>query len=443
MPIHSTSRSASRTRTAASLAGLLLVLVGCIGNPFVLGNSPSGSPESVPPGSLIPDLPSSSPIATATGDPTPPSSPPSPGLRQITMGIAIPDGLADKDAREAQVIQSLDRLAAPTDEGGLGRYPGAFSFWTNFGEYGSPYSPRASFPSSTLLSALDERGITPIINLAPVGPGIDRSPTTSVDTATPYSNASIAAGSFDDFLRTWAEAAAAYGKTVILRYAHEMNGTWFPWSPTQDRTRYFDLGNTPGNYVTAWRHVYTLIHGIAPNVKFFWCPTVTGIETAKWFYPGSQYVDYIGVDGYARGKAQTMGSVLGAGLASVRTLPGAATLPLMVGETGVLYSLSARGQWLSTGYQALYRRFPQLAGIVYFDFNMTDVFGQDLEPVNWRLETDPAAVAAYALLGSDRRFQGTLTDPASTPAPTPSPSLGLSIEPASAPPSLSAEATSR
>ena len=60
----------------------------------------------------------------------------------------------------------------------------------------------------------------------------------------------------------------------------------------------------------------------------------------------------------------------------------------------------------------------QLAGIVYFDFNMTDVFGRKLEPGNWQIETDPAALIAYGALGSDPRFQGTLGEPAGAPTPS-------------------------
>ena len=92
----------------------------------------------------------------------------------MALGISTPDSLADKDSREGEVIQSLDRLAAPVAEGGMGRYPGAFPFWTDFAEYRGPYTSRASFPTTTMLDALDARGITPMVYLAPVGPGIDR-----------------------------------------------------------------------------------------------------------------------------------------------------------------------------------------------------------------------------------------------------------------------------
>jgi hypothetical protein len=411
------------------LAIALVVVVGCAGGSAL---SMGGSGGLVDPSASSPTSSSATlgpPIRTSTPDAVGRTL--APGARQMAMGISTPDSLADKDEREDEIIQSLDRLGSKVAEGGFGRYPGAFAFWTNFAEYRAAHTSRATFLTSTMLEALDARGITPMVYMAPIGPGMDNNPANTIEDAIPYSNTSIAAGSFDDHLRAWAEAARTYGKTVILRYAWEMNGTWFPWSPTQDRDRFFDLGNTPQNYVQAWRHIYTLIHDVAPNVKFFWCPHVNGIEGVRPWWPGPSYVDYIGVDGYARGPGQTMASILGPGLAKVHSLPGAGNLPMIVGETGVAVEHPDRAGWLLNGYEALYLRFPKLAGIVYFDFNMTDVFGKRLEGGNWQIETDPEALAAYRALARDPRFQGNLSEP--MPIVKPSPSLPVSGPSASLP----------
>jgi hypothetical protein len=98
---------------------------------------------------------------------------------------------------------------------------------------------------------------------------------------------------------------------------------------------------------------------------------------------------------------------------------------MIIGETGVLSTHPSRGEWLINGYEALYERFPRLAGIVYFDFNMTDVFGKRLESGNWQIETDPDALAGYRALARDPRFQGDLTEP--EPAPVTSPLASLPI----------------
>ena len=44
-----------------------------------------------------------------------------------------------------------------------------------------------------------------------------------------YRLANIARGDFDDSIDGRAEDLAACGKPVLLDFAHEMNGGWFPW----------------------------------------------------------------------------------------------------------------------------------------------------------------------------------------------------------------------
>jgi len=56
----------------------------------------------------------------------------------------------------------------------------------------------------------------------------------------------IAAGDYDDYLRSWARGAAAYGEVIFLRPFPEMNGDWTPWN-----------GNAPA-LVAAWQRMVTI-----------------------------------------------------------------------------------------------------------------------------------------------------------------------------------------
>ena len=68
-----------------------------------------------------------------------------------------------------------------------------------------------------------------------------------------YSLRNIADGKFDSYIRTWARTLAAYGGEVQLRFAQEMNGDWYPWGRGTN-------GNTPAEFVKAWRHVHEHLH---------------------------------------------------------------------------------------------------------------------------------------------------------------------------------------
>ena len=74
----------------------------------------------------------------------------------------------------------------------------------------------------------------------------------------------IADGAHDAYIRRYARAVAAYGQPVMIRMAHEMNGTWYPWGVHVN-------GNTPALYVRAWRHVHGIFDAAgADNVSWVW-----------------------------------------------------------------------------------------------------------------------------------------------------------------------------
>jgi len=78
----------------------------------------------------------------------------------------------------------------------------------------------------------------------------------------------IAAGTYDGYIREFAEAARNWGSGFFLRFNHEMNGDWFPWGATVN-------GAQPGDYVAAWRHVHDIFTQVgATNATWVWCPYV-------------------------------------------------------------------------------------------------------------------------------------------------------------------------
>jgi hypothetical protein len=91
----------------------------------------------------------------------------------------------------------------------------------------------------------------------------------------------------DDYLRGWAQAAARTEGPVFLRYASEMNGNWMAYS------------GDPDLYIEKWRLVYRIMHEAAPNVVMIWCPYALPRATIPVYYPGDEYVDWVGVNIYS------------------------------------------------------------------------------------------------------------------------------------------------
>lgn len=107
-------------------------------------------------------------------------------------------------------------------------------------------------------------------------------------------------GKFDSSLEAQAAALRDFGKPVMIRFGHEMNGNWYPYSGV------FIGGKTEGptNYVKAWRRVHGIFTAAgADKLLWVYCPNWESFPAEEWnrpyqYYPGSEFVDLISVDTY-------------------------------------------------------------------------------------------------------------------------------------------------
>lgn len=128
----------------------------------------------------------------------------------------------------------------------------------DYGKYGRP------FPSAWARE-LRERGIAPQIAWEP---------------------ASLARVQDDAYLQQWARDAAACGGPIFLRFAGEMNGDWVPYH------------GDPELYKRKFRLVHDVMARLAPNVAMIWCVNHIPERGIERYYPGDEYVDWVGVNFY-------------------------------------------------------------------------------------------------------------------------------------------------
>lgn len=175
------------------------------------------------------------------------------------------------------------------------------------------------------LDAISQAGMVPVLTLEPWAPG-------EGPEQPEYALARIAAGHHDAALRRWAASLAAWGGPVLFRFAHEMNGTWYPWSVGVN-------GNTAEDYLAAWKRVHGLFASAgADHVSFVWAPNVPwgGLSDLEETFPGPSTVDVLGLDGYNWGDDGQQNAwrepeeLLADGLARLRRLEG--DLPILVTE---------------------------------------------------------------------------------------------------------------
>ncbi len=81
------------------------------------------------------------------------------------------------------------------------------------------------------------------------------------------------------------------GFPIVFRPLHEMNGNWFWWGSRLD--------GGPETYRRAFQLLVEYITERTDLVLFCWSPDK---RLATEYYPGDEYVDVIGVDGYGEGR---------------------------------------------------------------------------------------------------------------------------------------------
>src|SRR6267142_2138798 len=139
--------------------------------------------------------------------------------------------------------------------------------------------------------------------------------------------ADITKGTYDSYLTSIGNAIKAGGNDVWVTFAHEMNGTWYPWGIQ---------AVTPANWVAGWKHVCTVIRAAAGgHAKMVWCPNNRDVGPVTPYWPGAAYVDIAGFDGYLNENSATLtyANFVKPTVDEIRGLAG--NLPIWNAETGV------------------------------------------------------------------------------------------------------------
>jgi hypothetical protein len=233
-------------------------------------------------------------------------------------------------------------------------------------------------PPVAEMDAARSRGATPLVTWEPWawGGGVNQ-PAYALDR--------VAAGDFDSTITQWGQSIAAWGKPVMLRFAHEMNGNWYPWAEGVN-------GNQSGDYVAAWRHVHDVVAATgAVNVQWVWSPNVpyTGSTALAGLYPGPGYVDIVALDGYNWGTSQTWSSwvspvdLFAPGISQLRSLaPGK---PVLIAETASSELGGSKATW-NTDLVSYLAAQPDVMGFVWFDMQ---------KETDWRINSSASSATAF------------------------------------------------
>jgi Glycosyl hydrolase family 26 len=241
----------------------------------------------------------------------------------------------------------------------------------------------------------------------------------------------VANGAQDAYLQKVADSMRAFPYDVYVRPWPEMNALWSSWQPTAAGEK--PDGGTPPQFVAAWRHTVDFIRSRgATHLKFVFAPDASNFTSntpIASIWPGADYVDVLGIDGYNWGNSATGAIDTGDRWASFSDIFGTMyailaglhpTAPVWITEFGSkepakeddwLFPKESspidpthdKGAWLNDTFTST--NFPRIQALAYF---------HKQKERDWRLDSSASS------LNSMRRMLAGMNSPTPTPTPTPS-----------------------
>ncbi|AFA72168.1 putative endoglucanase [Gordonia polyisoprenivorans VH2] len=228
------------------------------------------------------------------------------------------------------------------------------------------------------LDAIVAFGATPLLTLEPWRPD---GGTVQPD----YTLARIASGAFDTDLARWGTELASWGKPLLLRFAQEMNGTWYPWAIGVN-------GNTASDYRAAWTRMRSEILGRHSATRLVWAPNALTMGTNPFgdAYPGADQIDVLGLDGYNWGEVpghhwQSPADLFLPSFDALRSIDG--THPILVTEVATADGSSPddKASWIRD-FCTIIRQQARVEGFAWFQMD---------KERDWRFNSTAASTAAF------------------------------------------------
>jgi beta-mannanase len=217
-------------------------------------------------------------------------------------------------------------------------------------------------------------------------------------------------GRHDPYLLDWAEGVRDFDLPIFIRWGHEMNGDWYPWSGIFNGAGTLDGFGDPGKadgperFVAAYQYIHDLFESAgAENVLWVWCPNApfsvmesvySPWNTASAYYPGDEYVDWLCFDGYNWGTSafgqsfnSTWASFDEIFAESYRELQALnPDKPIIIGEFASTEDGGDKAAWITDAFESVKSDYPQIRALIWFHI---------AKETDWRINSSPEAFAAF------------------------------------------------
>ncbi len=225
-----------------------------------------------------------------------------------------------------------------------------------------------------------------------------------------YTMDKFLSGDFDMDLHKWAQKAKSYDFPLLVEFGTEMNGFWFPWNGMWNGKDETDYGN-PGEFdgPEKFKNVYRRIIEIckeekADNITWFFHINGENDPVSDWnkmknYYPGDEYIDWIGVSIYGALESsepwRSFEEVLSENWEEISSISPSGK-PIAIAEWGVMENPSAgdKAQWISDALHSLTEASVyagQIKALSYWN----EAWENENERINLRIDSSPQSLNAY------------------------------------------------
>ncbi len=215
----------------------------------------------------------------------------------------------------------------------------------------------------------------------------------------------ILSGKLDKYIMAYALKIRDFGEPVMIRFAHEMDNPAYPWS-------FYGGGNTPDEYIHAHQYVVKFFNKMgATNVTWVWNPWEE--DAVEKYYPGNDFVDWIGVTNLNYGLANSSGKWVGFEdlYKPFHDRIMAFNKPVMLSEFGSTNYGGARAEWFKDAFEKIQTTYTEIKSVVLFYHNDDKNWGatkwrpsDGSKGINWTFKNDYNSVSTLKTILNQEPF---------------------------------------
>lgn len=190
----------------------------------------------------------------------------------------------------------------------------------------------------------------------------------------------IISGAQDKYIRKFANQIQEIQGSVVMRFAHEMNGNWYPWAQQPDK------------YIQAYSYIFNVFNqeGVT-DIKWEWSVNAENVPYlnplyVSEYYPGDEMVNRIGISGYNFGHSnwRSFDEIF---KPMYKHLVSTYSQKVVISEIASAEAGGNKAEWIAETFREIKsNQFQRISQVTWFNL---------LKERDWRVDSSESSATAY------------------------------------------------